>query len=116
MLANVIKQRAQDHDPEFLTILWGTIALKVIAGLLALALVRPWGRVIPRWLLLTATWGAGALLVLYGDAGLVEASLMEAVSSVSPNPWAQRRSVGISCFGNRGSCWGNPVRSGSLEP
>lgn len=39
---------------------------KVAGGLLALALVRPWGRVIPRRWLLTGSAGASALLVVYG--------------------------------------------------
>ena len=42
---------------------------KVAGGLLALALVRPWGRVVPRRWLLTGSAGASALLVVYG--GLV---------------------------------------------
>src|SRR3954447_5412033 len=54
------------HDPAFVVVLWGTGALKVLGGLLALALVRPWGRLLPRWLLLTASWGGGAFMVLYG--------------------------------------------------
>ena len=41
-------------------------AAKVAGGLLALALVRPWGRVVPRrWLLLSSA-GASVLLVAYG--------------------------------------------------
>ena len=41
-------------------------AAKVAGGLLALALVRPWGRVVPRrWLLLGST-GASVLLMAYG--------------------------------------------------
>ena len=41
--------------------------LKVAGGLLALALVQPWGpRRFPRWLLLAAGWAGAALLVLYG--------------------------------------------------
>jgi hypothetical protein len=42
---------------------------KVAGGLLALALVRPWGRIVPRRWLLTGSAGASALLVVYG--GLV---------------------------------------------
>jgi len=43
-------------------------AAQMMAGLLALALVRPWGRVIPRVLLRLGSAGASALLVLYGGA------------------------------------------------
>jgi hypothetical protein len=40
--------------------------LKVAAGLLALALVRPWGQALPRRVLLAAAWGVAALLTAYG--------------------------------------------------
>jgi hypothetical protein len=50
--------------------------LKVAGGLLALALVRPWGRVLPRrWLLITSG-GASALLVVYGGLNVAVASLV----------------------------------------
>ena len=39
---------------------------KVAGGLLALALVRPWGRVVPRGWLLLSSAGASALLLVYG--------------------------------------------------
>lgn len=67
------------HDPTWIAILWGTGALKIIAALLALALVRPWGRMIPRWLLLVAAWGASALMGLYeGAASMIQHALMVA--------------------------------------
>lgn len=64
------------RDPEFVAILWITGVLKAFAGLLALALVRPWGRLIPRWLLLLAGWGTGVALILYGGASFVQHALM----------------------------------------
>ena len=62
----------------------GTAVLaKVAAGLLALALVRPWGRRLPRWGLFGVAAVVGVLLVLYGGvleiigllvlAGLIDA-------------------------------------------
>jgi hypothetical protein len=51
-------------------------AVKVAGGLLALALVRPWGRVLPRRWLLIASTGAGALLVVYGGLNVAVASLV----------------------------------------
>ena len=39
---------------------------KLAGGLLALALVRPWGRMVPRGGLLSGSAGASALLVVYG--------------------------------------------------
>src|SRR5579885_3449009 len=67
------------RDPTWIAILWGTGALKIIAALLALALVRPWGRLIPRRLLLIAAWSASAVMGLYeGAASMVQHGLMVA--------------------------------------
>jgi hypothetical protein len=53
-------------DPLFMTVVLVTALLKVLAGLLSLALVRlPGGRV-PRWMMLTVGWAAAGLLTLYG--------------------------------------------------
>jgi hypothetical protein len=59
-------------------LLAATGVLKLLAGLVALALVRPWGRAIPRRLLLVAAWGAAVVFCLYAVANFVEHSLMEA--------------------------------------
>jgi hypothetical protein len=77
-LAVEIERDALARDSDAVTITWVTGALKVVAGLVALALVRPWGARIPRRLLLVATAAAGAGFALYGAAGLVEKILMEA--------------------------------------
>jgi len=67
------------RDPGWIAILWATGVLKVIAGLLALALVRPWGRLFPRWLLTIAAWGTVAVMGLYeGAASLIQHALMVA--------------------------------------
>lgn len=55
-----------------------TGALKVVAGLIALTLVRPRGRRIPRWFLLVAASGAGLLFAVYGATGFVEMALIGA--------------------------------------
>jgi Protein of unknown function (DUF3995) len=49
---------------------------KVACGLLALALVRPWGRVIPRGWLLAGSAGASALLVVYGGLNVLLGALV----------------------------------------
>jgi hypothetical protein len=49
---------------------------KVAGGLLALALVRPWGRVVARRLLLTGSAGVSALLVLYGGLNVLLGALV----------------------------------------
>jgi hypothetical protein len=49
---------------------------KVVGGLLALALVRPWGRgALRRWLLIS-TAGASALLVVYGGLNVAVGALV----------------------------------------
>ncbi len=51
-------------------------AAKVVGGLLALALARPWGRVVPRWWLLIGSAGASVLLVGYGGLNVVVGALV----------------------------------------
>jgi hypothetical protein len=51
-------------------------AAKVAGGLLALALVRPLGRVVPRRWLLTGSAGASALLVVYGGLNVLLGALV----------------------------------------
>lgn len=51
-------------------------AAKVLGGVLALALVRPWGRAVPRiWLLITSA-GASVLLVVYGGLNVLAGALV----------------------------------------
>lgn len=47
------------------------IFLSILAFFIALALIRPWGRTIPFWILRTMAWIASAMLTLRGVAGLV---------------------------------------------
>jgi hypothetical protein len=49
----------------------GVIFLSLLASFVSLALIRPWGRIIPRWILRTMAWIASAMLTLRGVAGLV---------------------------------------------
>lgn len=50
--------------------------VKVAGVLLALALVRPWGRVVPRRWLLISSAGASALLVVYGGINVAAGALV----------------------------------------
>ncbi len=63
------------RDPWFVAVVWATGVAKVLAGLLALSLVRPWGRRIPRWALLAGAWGGGVLLVLHGADFVAQGAL-----------------------------------------
>jgi hypothetical protein len=76
-------------EPWFITVLWLTGILKIVGGLLALALVHSWGQRIPRWLLLIAAWGTGALLIFHGGDFVIQGALTEnGIISVSePAAW-----------------------------
>jgi hypothetical protein len=65
---------------------------KVLGGFLALALVRPWGRVIPRPWLLTVAVAASAVLVLYGGAAVV-AGVLVLSGAVHPSGAVDRNAL-----------------------
>lgn len=51
-------------------------AAKLLGGVLALALVRPWGRAVPRVWLLVASSAASVLLVVYGGLYVLAGALV----------------------------------------
>ncbi|HEX6478878.1 MAG TPA: DUF3995 domain-containing protein [Ktedonobacteraceae bacterium] len=61
-----IVQLARAHVPWVIAVLWITAIIKVVSGFVALALIQPWGRMVPRWALLILAWGAGTLLFVHG--------------------------------------------------
>ena len=63
------------RDPRFVVLVWATGVAKVLAGILALALVRPWGRRVPRWVLLAGGWGGGLLLLFHGGDFVLQGAL-----------------------------------------
>ncbi|WP_294084990.1 DUF3995 domain-containing protein [Sphaerobacter sp.] len=74
-----IAEHVLAREPLWVAAMWITGGLKVAAALLGLALVRPWGRHLPRWLLLVAGWGAVAVMAVYeGAASLAQHALMVA--------------------------------------
>jgi len=94
-LSQGIQQAAADRDPWLFAGLWVSVALEVVAGVLALALVRPRGRTVPRrlpfvggkrvpaWGLLVPAWGAGALLAGHG-ALFVSVGVLAASGALEP--------------------------------
>jgi hypothetical protein len=62
----------------------GAGVLKLAGGLLALALVRPWGRAVPRRLLLGAAWAGATVLTAYGGL-LVAVGALVLVGAVRPS-------------------------------
>lgn len=69
-LGGTIESLVRGGSDWFLLAVWVTSGLKAAAGMLALALVRPWAEPVPRWLLLTGSWGAGAVMTGYALANL----------------------------------------------
>lgn len=64
-------------DPWFVALgLWGAGVVKLVGGLVALALVQPWGRFFPQILLRTAAWIGGGFALLYGVALYIQHTLM----------------------------------------
>jgi hypothetical protein len=52
----------------------GLVAVDLVGAVIALATVQSWGRIIPRWLLLTAVWTI-CVMVVAGAAGFVLGTL-----------------------------------------
>jgi hypothetical protein len=65
-VGGAIEELGRSHDARAAALGAGAGVVKLAGGLLALALVRPWGRAIPRRLLLGAAWGGSVILTLYG--------------------------------------------------
>lgn len=70
-LSPAIAQLARAHVLWLIVVLWITGIVKVFSGFVALALVQPWGRRVPRWVLLILAWGASTLLVVHGALFLI---------------------------------------------
>jgi len=65
-VGGAIEELARARDPAGVALGVGAGVLKVAGAVLALALVRPWGRRVPRRLLSGVAWAASAVLTLYG--------------------------------------------------
>lgn len=78
--------RVEAGDAGIFVAVWLAGVLKVGGGVLALALVRPWGRrLFGHRLLLVAGWGAAVVLLLYGCVQ-VGALLLVQTGVVAPPP------------------------------
>jgi hypothetical protein len=65
-VGGAIEELARARDPAGVVLGVGAGVLKVAGAVLALALVRPWGRWVPRRLVGGVAWAAGVVLTLYG--------------------------------------------------
>jgi uncharacterized protein DUF3995 len=80
-----IERLGRERDPGFVATLWVTSALKGVAAVLALALVEPWGRRLPRRLLLWLGWATGGGITLYAAANFVDHGLMATGAIATPS-------------------------------
>jgi hypothetical protein len=64
-VGGAIEELARARDPAGVALGVGVGVLKVAGAVLALALVRPWGRRVPRRLVGGVAWAAGVVLTLY---------------------------------------------------
>jgi Protein of unknown function (DUF3995) len=79
-----IEREALAREPETVALVWLTGGLKVVGGLLALALVPLWSSRLPRSAVLVLAWATGVLLLAYGAANFVQHGLMEAGAIDTP--------------------------------
>lgn len=59
--------------------------LCAVGSIIALALIQPWGRIIPRWLLLSSSWVGGAILIIHELYG----GLMQVLAMLGVISWQQ---------------------------
>lgn len=76
-LGGELERLARARDPAMVAVVWLTAGLKLIAAVLGLAVVQEWGRRMPRRTLLTLSWGAATVLVLYGGSLVVGQTLVK---------------------------------------
>ena len=81
-----LEAMGRESSPALSALIWGVGTLKILAGLLALALVMPWGRKFSRWIVLAAGWGGAVLLTLYGGVLVVVQALVVGGAIVPSGP------------------------------
>lgn len=65
-----LRARLLARDPLFVASHWVLAGAAVIGVLVALATVRPWGRAVPRRLLLASTWTLGIFMIVRSFGGV----------------------------------------------
>lgn len=93
-----VQQFARSGGAAPVLVAWAVTVAKAAGGLLAFALVRPWGRLAPRRWLLIGSAGASMVLIVYGGLyALVGALVLSGVihRSGSTDSTALRWRVGV---------------------
>jgi Protein of unknown function (DUF3995) len=88
-LGGVIQRMAERRESGFVAVVWLTGALKIAGGVFSLSLVQPWGRVVPRPLMVLAGRGGSALLIVYGalQVGSLLLVALDVVTPADPLGW-----------------------------
>jgi hypothetical protein len=85
-LGGQIGALAKSNSPTASLLAWGAAIAKLVGVAFALALVRAWGRRLPRRLMLILGWLGTAVLVVYGAVNTgAEALVQIGVITVPPN-------------------------------
>ena len=82
-LGGTLERLGRSRDPAIIAAVWVTGVIKVGGAILALALVQPWGRRLPRLPLLLLGWAAAVVLTLYGGT-LVAGEALVASGLIRP--------------------------------
>ncbi len=85
-----IAQMARAGDGGLIALLWLAGAAKAVAAAAALAAVRPWGRRLPRNLLVAAMYAIGGATAAYGLADLAATGLIRAGAITLPKGLGSR--------------------------
>jgi len=75
-IGGYVEQMARHGGAAVVLLALAAMAAKVVGGLLALALVRPWGRVLRRLWLLIVSAAASVLLIVYGGLNVAAGALV----------------------------------------
>jgi hypothetical protein len=75
-IGGYVEQMARHGGAAVVLLTLAATAAKVVGGLLALALVRPWGRVLRRLWLLIVSAAASVLLIVYGGLNVAAGALV----------------------------------------
>jgi hypothetical protein len=105
-LGGRLEEMARNGDPAVLGLAGIAGVLKVAGVVLALALVRPWGRVVPRRVLLVAAWAGAVVPAVYGGCTWPGVRWCWAGWSRWREPRTGRRSGGTCWSGTCGSSSG----------
>jgi hypothetical protein len=116
-VGGTIEELARSRNPAGVALGIGADVLKLAGALLALALLRPWGRLVPRRLLLGAAWAASVVLTAYGGLQVAVGALGVDRGAAARRPGRPHRAaVARPGLGPVVPGLGPPARRGRLAP